>query len=210
MSRLIGSLLATAICMIPAFASAEEITADGHRLSGFLDGLQVKRLWLPGHAVEWQTGERLTTAERGANKGTHCSAFVAAAAGRLGIYILRPPHHSEHLLANAQFQWLHGDDARKHGWRAIRKPEEAQHLANHGQFVVAVFENPDHRHSGHIAIVRPAIHSEQHLHDFGPQIIQAGEHNFNSTSLADGFKHHPLAWGDRYVRFYTHAVVWKP
>lgn len=210
MSRLTWLFVAPFLCLAPVAVAAGQITPAGHRLSTFLDELHVERLWQAGHAVDWQTGERLSAAEHGANTATHCSAFVAAAAERLGIYILRPPQHSEHLLANAQFQWLHGEKAREQGWRAVKTPEEAQHLANHGQLVVAVFENPDHRHPGHIAIVRPAIHSEQHLHDVGPQIIQAGEHNYNSTSLAHGFKQHPLAWGDRYVRFYAHAVEWKP
>jgi hypothetical protein len=81
-------------------------------------------------------------------------------------------------------------------------------LANHGQLVVAVYESLDN-HAGHVAMIRPASLSEQHLHDYGPQIIQAGEHNYHSATLAKGFEHLPLAWGDRYVRFYSHAVEWK-
>lgn len=216
MSRLTWSFVAPLLCLAPVAAAADEIAPAGRQLSKFLDGLHVERLWTAGHAVDWQTGERLTSSERlnaeerGASTATHSSAFVAAAAERLGIYILRPPQHAEHRLANAQCRWLHGEKAREQGWRAVKSAEEAQRLANHGQLVVAAFENPDQRHAGHVAIVRPAIHGAQHLHDVGPQIIQAGPHNYNSTSLAHGFKHHPLAWGNRYVRFYAHAVEWKP
>ena len=95
--------------------------------------------------------------------------------------------------------------------QGLHSPRTAfQHLANQGQLVVAAFENPDRRHPGHLAIVRPAVLSQQHLHDYGPQIIQAGQHNYRSASLAKGFEPYPLAWGDRYVRFFAHPVAWKP
>lgn len=204
MNRL--ALALTVVCLAPLTLSAHEITADGHRLATFLDGLHVETHWLPGQAVNWQTGERLTA---GATHATHCSTFVAAACARLSVYILRPPQHGEAHLANAQSHWLKGKEGHEHGWRAVKTAEEAQRLANHGQIVVAAYENPDHHHAGHIAIVRPAKLTQQHLHDYGPQIIQAGEHNYQSAALAKGFEHHPLAWGDRYVQFYTHAVEWK-
>jgi hypothetical protein len=40
---------------------------------------------------------------------THCSAFAAAVAMYLDIYLLQPPNHGQTLLANAQTQWLSGE-----------------------------------------------------------------------------------------------------
>jgi len=40
---------------------------------------------------------------------THCSAFAAAVAMYLDIYLPRPPNHGQTLLANAQTQWLSGE-----------------------------------------------------------------------------------------------------
>ena len=68
------------------------MTPDGARLATLLDGTGVDHLWLAGDRVDWETGE-----PRGAwNDGrahTHCSAFVASIAKRMGIYVLRPPDH---------------------------------------------------------------------------------------------------------------------
>jgi hypothetical protein len=53
---------------------------------------------------------------------THCSAYVAAAAFYLDIYILRPPNHQQLHLANAQVSWLgadgveNGPTAEEAGW----------------------------------------------------------------------------------------------
>jgi len=72
----------------PALAAAAPccgpITPKGARLAALLDGTGVDRLWLAGDKVDWETG-----VSRGAwNDGkphTHCSAFVASVAKRLGI-----------------------------------------------------------------------------------------------------------------------------
>src|SRR5688500_12571418 len=100
MSRLTWLFVAPVLWFATVPAAAEGITPAGHRLNTFLDGLHVERFWKAGHAVDWRTGEPLSTAERGASTATHSSAFVAAAAERLGIYILRQPQHAEHQLAN--------------------------------------------------------------------------------------------------------------
>ena len=73
-------------------------------------------------------------------KHTHCSAFVAAFAKKLGIYILRPPEHGQVLLANAQNEWLPSAGAAQ-GWRAVSNALEAQALANSGVLVVASYHN---------------------------------------------------------------------
>jgi hypothetical protein len=56
---------------------------------------------------------------------THCSAYVAAAAFYLDIYILRPPNHQQLHLANAQVSWPgadgveNGPTAEEAGWSPL-------------------------------------------------------------------------------------------
>jgi hypothetical protein len=199
----------------PAPASSEHITPAGQWLATCLDRLDVERHWLRGHEhVAWKTGLPLTR-EHGVRltplqqDETHCSAFAAAAADALGVYLLHPPEHSHVLLANAQYDWLPSDAGRKAGWRAVETAIDAQCLANAGELVVAVFKNPDGTKAGHIAIVRPSDVSDARIEAQGPQITQAGFNNFRSAPLASGFDHHPGAWergGRGAVKFYAHVV----
>ena len=53
---------------------------------------------------------------------------------------------------------------------------------------------------------RPAARSRRRIEARGPQITQAGLRNYRSTSLAEGFQHHPDAWRERAVKFYAHPV----
>ena len=77
------------------------ITPDGEKLRAFLDDSDVLHRWLAGQHIIWDTGELDPTRPAGSpNAATHCSAFAAAMAMRLGIYVLRPPDHSQALLAN--------------------------------------------------------------------------------------------------------------
>src|SRR5689334_14461426 len=69
-----------------------------------IDSLDVENHWPAGVHVKWETGVPDGRPESGSGKHTHCSAFVAAAARELGIYILRPPEHPQLLLANAQYE----------------------------------------------------------------------------------------------------------
>jgi hypothetical protein len=107
------------------------IAPAGHRLAEMLDSMNVESLWLAHEHVNWETGE----ADRGGNyegpgKHTHCSAFAAAAAKKMGIYILRPPDHGQVLLANAQAEWLHSQEAVDQGWRKVGGGRDAQAEAN--------------------------------------------------------------------------------
>ena len=47
---------------------------------------------------------------------------------------------------------------------------------------------------GHAAIVRPSEKSAEALERSGPQVVQAGIHNHNSTTVRSGFSSHPDAW----------------
>lgn len=181
---------------------AGEIAPAGERLARVLDSMDVEQRWLAGQTVHWRTG---TTDRRGHQGATHCSAFVAAACDRVGVYILRPPDHSQTLLANAQNAWLRREGAR-FGWRRVDSPVEAQHLANLGEIVVASYRNPDRHRPGHIAVVRPDAKADAAILDEGPQVIQAGRSNYRSTTLARGFIHHPGAWRTGEISFFAHAT----
>jgi hypothetical protein len=187
------------------------INADGQRLAAFLDGTRVDHLWLAGRHVDWRTGETDRPEPGGPEAKTHCSAFVAAVADRLGVYVLRPPEHPQSLLANAQMGWL-AQQGRSYGWQSIGDAATAQRLANTGMLVLAAFANPDPHRPGHIAVIRPSLKTAAELIADGPQETQAGETNAISTNVASGFRHHRGAWqpgGSGSLRFYGHAVDWS-
>lgn len=191
-----------------------EVSGDGARLRRALDGSGVDRLWLPGFKVNWQTGEAIEAWPAGSGAHTHCSAFVASMATRLGVYVLRPPEHRQTLLANAQMAWLRSqaDIGGTDRWWGLRGDVmEAQFQANRGWLVLAVVENPDPKKPGHIAIVRPgAMMAEALLRD-GPMLTQAGGHNALSVALVRAFRGHRGAWlpgAKGSVQFFAHAVDW--
>ncbi len=183
-----------------------EITSAGQQLATVLDGMNVEALWIANQHVNWETGEPdRGAAYEGPGKHTHCSAFAAAAAKHLGVYLLRPPEHGQLLLANAQAQWLSSAQAASEGWRPVTRVEAAQTEANRGNLVVVVFANPDQHEPGHVAILRPSEKSLMALERNGPDIIQAGTHNHTRTVVRVGFENHPGAWPDG-VRYYMHLL----
>jgi hypothetical protein len=208
-----GIVFAALACVPIAHGQAQSsccgaIDSDGRHLAAFLDSMHVEQLWPAGWHVNWRTGEP----ERKTEKPTsHCSAFTAAAAARLGIYILRPPEHPQVLLANAQFEWLQNQGAEK-GWRRLRGYREAQELANQGQLVVASLANPNSEKPGHIAIVRPSEKSRARLDSDGPEIIQSGLTNYDRTNIVTGFEHHETksnGWKQIDILYFAHAVDWS-
>lgn len=186
-------------------ADAGEITAQGQRLAQILDSLEVEKHWPAGVHVHWESGDPDGWPETAPGKHTHCSAFVASAAKRLGVYILRPPEHPQILLANAQYEWLATDGAAE-GWHPVKTAAEAQDDANHGILVVATYHNHKDDKPGHIAIVRPSTKTAAAIAEEGPDVIKAGENNHNSASLKKGFAGHPAAWGKHEVLFYAHEI----
>jgi hypothetical protein len=184
---------------------AGEITPQGQRLADVLDSMQVEQLWLPSLSVNWRTGEPDGRIDTGKGAHTHCSAFAAAAAEKLGVYLLHPPEHSADLLANAQQDWLRAGGT-NFGWQAVNSPQAAQQLANEGQLVLITCKNSKPDESGHIAIVRPSAKSEAEIRAEGPQIIQAGGHNYASTSTKQGFKYHPGAFEKWELLYFVHPL----
>ena len=199
------SLVALAMTCGMGAALAAPIAAAAERIAQRIDSLDVENHWPAGMHVKWDTGVPDGRPEKSPGKHTHCSAFVAAAAREFGIYILRPPEHPQVLLANAQYDWLEQDGA-KRGWKPLETAAEAQRYANEGWLVVATYKNHHDDKPGHIAIVRPSDKREAALREEGPQITQAGGTNYRSVALRVGFAGHPAAWDRHEIRFYAHAV----
>jgi hypothetical protein len=168
--------------------------------------MHVESLWLANEHINWETGEPDRGAGyEGPGNHTHCSAFAASAAKRLGVYLLHPPEHGQQLLSNAQAAWIATPEGRKAGWRPVSEMRKAQTLANNGQLVVVLYPNPDPHKPGHIAIVRPSEKSTRLFEENGPEVIQAGEHNHDQISVRIGFENHPGAWPTG-VRYYVHPL----
>jgi hypothetical protein len=188
-----------------AARAADAITPQAQAMIQVLDAMGVESKWIAGEHVYWDTGLPTGVPETSPGKHTHCSAFVAAAAKNLGVYILRPPQHGQMLLANAQNEWLAADGA-ANGWVKIADAGEAQAAANRGLLVVASYHNHHDDRPGHIAIVRPGNKTVEQIAAEGPDVIQAGAVNKTSISLKDGFAGHPAAWRDHEIVYYAHDV----
>lgn len=184
--------------LIPSLASAEDITPAGKRLERVIEKLDVEHHWLPGVRVHWKTGTPTQPRRRAA---THCSAFAAAAADRLGVYLLRPPEHGQTLLANAQQRWLLREGCEE-GWTRVKSWQEAQRRANQGELVVASYRNPNAHKPGHMAVVMPSTKSKDTIAEEGPDVAWAGRHNHTRGSLFEGFRKHPK---DE-ILFFAHKV----
>jgi len=185
--------------------SEHDISDAGKRLAEKLDSFEVEKHWPAGQHINWETGIPTGVPEKTEGKHTHCSAFVASAAKQLGVYILRPPEHGQKLLANAQSEWL-ASEGPAQGWRRLKDGFEAQNAANSGEFVIASYHNHHDDKPGHIAIVRPSSKGTEAITAEGPDIVQAGEHNFNVVSTKKGFAGHPAAWRDNEIEYYAHSL----
>jgi hypothetical protein len=203
--RILRFAILASVIVISLSATASEISPAGQQLSKVLDSMHVEQLWLAGRQVDWRTGEPNGKVYTNASSHTHCSAFAAAAAEKLGIYLLHPPEHSAVLLANAQQTWLCSSGTNE-GWQPVKSPLQAQQLANEGQLVIVTCKNPDEKRPGHIAIVRPSTKSNASIMVEGPEIIQAGANNYTSTTTKEGFKNHPGAFENHELLYFVHGV----
>lgn len=204
---LFGASLALLFVTSPALAGSSALSPKAVALASFLDSLKVETLWIAGAHINWFTGEPDGVAETLPGQHTHCSAFAASAAKRLGIYLLRPPEHKQVLLANAQFEWLSGPGGQAQGWAPLANAAAAQAAANDGQFVVVVYRNHHEDKPGHIAIVRPSLKSAAQIASEGPDVAQAGSKNYSLTSMKVGFAGHPAAWNKGEARYFAHAIA---
>ncbi len=189
------------------YATRLTIDENGDQLKKFYLGLNVEHLWIEGNHINWKTGEA-NSPDATIGIHTHCSAFVAAACERMGIYILRPPQNGQILLAKGQYDWLQTEDARKNGWSSLTDINrlslyvQAQKLANSGKVVVTIVKNPDGSKPGHTVLVIPKETDIKTLEKSGPMIIMAGTHNFNFISLKNGFKTHITGWPENEILFF--------
>jgi hypothetical protein len=146
-----GTLVALAcLALGPAWAQQPvgpgPITDAGRRLAALLDGMTVESLWRRGYHIDWRSGIADGPPETSPGSHTHCSAFAAAVAERLGIYLLRPPEHGQVFLADAQERWLNSPAAT--GWTRIGRLAapgaslRAVSLANQGKLVIAIYFQP--------------------------------------------------------------------
>lgn len=181
---------------------AYPVTQGGKSLRAYLDSLDVEHRWLPGHHVDWLTGEQ-DNVTGGVTK-SHCSAYAAASTARMDVYLLRPPEHSEYLLANAQYDWLINQSSAA-GWFYIPDGFAAQRISNQGCIVMVAYKNPDQNRPGHIAVVYPSEKSDAELLQEGPDITQAGLENYRRVSLLQGFSHHIKSAQDRTLIYYGHC-----
>jgi hypothetical protein len=181
------------------------ISPQAQAMIQVLDAMGVESKWIAGEHVYWDTGLPTGVPETSPGKHTHCSAFVAAAAKNLGVYILRPPEHGQKLLANAQNDWL-ADGGAAHGWVKLGDAGAAQAAANRGLLVVASYRNHHDDRPGHIAIVRPGNKTPEQIAAEGPDVIQAGAVNKTSISVKHAFAGHPAAWRDHEIAYYAHEV----
>jgi hypothetical protein len=201
-----SSLLLAAFALTGAAPAAEDaVTPQAQQIFREIDAMGVESKWIAGEHVYWESGLPTGVPETSPGKHTHCSAFVAAAAKKLGIYILRPPEHGQQLLANAQNDWL-AEEGSAHGWRKLADAREAQAAANRGMLVVASYHNHHDDRPGHIAIIRPGTKTSEQIAAEGPDVTQAGSKNATSISIKAGFAGHPAAWRDNEIAYYAHEV----
>lgn len=205
LSLIAGLLMVSALAPNAAEAQQVSVSPQAKQVLAVLDQMGVDSKWIAGAHVNWETGVPDGQPEIYPGRHTHCSAFVASAAQKLGVYILRPPEHRQELLANAQNEWLASDGAAQ-GWVPVAGPQEAQIDANRGMLVVASYHNHRDDKPGHIAIVRASGKSLQQVGTEGPDVIQAGTTNAQSISLREGFSGHPAAWNNNEVQYYAHPL----
>ena len=203
---LLRRLLSLGLLVGSMALAAQPSAVPANRTFEVIDAMDVENHWPAGEHVNWQTGVPDGRPETSPGKHTHCSAFVAAAAKQLGIYILRPPEHSQVLLANAQYDWLASADGQAKGWQALPDAQAAQQRANQGWLVVASYHNRRDDKPGHIAIVRPA--SAKHQGEL--LVTQAGGHNYRSVALEKGFADHKRALRNNEIRYFAHEVTLRP
>jgi hypothetical protein len=197
------------------------ISEGGERLSDFLDGTNVETRWLADHHVIWQTGQPNGPAEGDPAHHTHCSAYVAAAALDLDIYILRPPNHEQLQLANAQVSWLGGvgtesgptatkgrvelPRGKRRRWCSRSSHCRRQRWEARGRGVSRRRSNPMVRRYN-----APDISSLSDLRNPSqptkPQVVTAGVKNFKSASMKFAFGDHALAW-PREIQLFVHDTA---
>lgn len=193
-----------------AESCCEIVTPAGHRIENVLDSSDVEHLWPKDQPIEWSTGRAIGPVGSEIHEpDTHCSAFTAAMAQRLGIYLPHPPAYSPLRLSEAQLAYMASGAGRRDGWTKVATPEQAQSLANQGQLVLVGYKGNHDKYAhqaGHIAVVRPSVRSVMQIRDSGVQMTQAGESNRRITTAKFGFRHHEGVWPD-HLQYFAHQIT---
>jgi len=205
-----GSFLVSALRVASSWAEVTPATnnttavAQAAMLSSFMSALQVNNYWQEGYTVNWRTGStNLPGQNMTDGTATHCSAYAAAVADLMGVYILRQPAASDINLANNQAIWLATNTV---GWYLVSNMPAAQHLVNTGALVVASYYNPANPDaSGHIAVLRPSNRTDASVNTLGPEESQSGDLNSTDTNCYAGFYTEPGAFPNS-VLFYAHNI----
>lgn len=188
----------TSIEQITTLLATSDPTAAAIELATFIQSLDVQHFWKKKEHVAWFSG---VNNHASATFKTHCSAFMAAVSERAGVPLLRPPQHSQDLLATAQHKWLEGTGSTL-GWTITDSPVIAQAAANAGILAVISKANPNPHSPGHAAVVIPNhAPSIDFLKLNGPQEAQAGSINSGNLTASKGFK--PLHTENVFYAFYS-------
>lgn len=161
-------------------------TVQSEEWKAYLALWNLDKLFLPGQRINWRTGESSVISK--GPKTSHCSEFLAAIAHHLQIPLSPTPDEKRSWLANAMYKWL-STEGSKAGWHEIEDDTEAQDLANHGWFVLAIVNNPIPKQSGHVAIVLPEEKKKERKR-LKIHVMHAGLQNCMSEPLLQAFKHH--------------------
>jgi len=122
---------------------------------------------------------------------TYCNIFAWDVSRAMGAEI---PHwvddagnvavpgapQAHEININGGVNWMRSQGVTQFGWHSST-PEQAQNAANQGKLAVVMWKNTGSGH-GHVAVVRPGT-----LTAGGPEIAQAGRHNFNDGHVVNGF-----------------------
>ena len=122
---------------------------------------------------------------------TYCNIFVWDVTRAMGVEI---PHWIDNagkiaapgspqafeININGGVNWMKSHGVPQHAWRKV-SPSEAQGAANQGLISVVMWKNPTGGH-GHTGVIRPGSATNK-----GPELAQAGRHNFNWGHVTDGF-----------------------
>lgn len=125
------------------------------------------------------------------NGNTYCNIFVWDVSRAMGAEI---PHwvdssgniagpfmpHASEININGGVNWMNEHGMVQFGWKSCT-PQQAQDAANQGRIAVVMWKNPTGGH-GHTAVVKPGS-----VNSGGPEIAQAGRHNFNDGHVVNGF-----------------------
>jgi LysM repeat protein len=124
---------------------------------------------------------------------TYCNIFAWDVSRAMGAEI---PHwidssgniaapgalHASEMNINGGVNWMRSHGVTQFGWNS-GTPKQAQDAANQGKVSVVMWKNTGSGH-GHVAVLRPGTATAG-----GPEIAQAGRHNFNDGHVVNGFGH---------------------